>query len=201
MNANLIVTVVIVLAAIYAGTRFMAVEPQPAPPQPVAGAAEGPHIGGAFTLVDQHGAPFTDKNLQGHYSLVFFGFSHCPDMCPTALANITAALDSMLPQAAEKVTPVLVTVDPARDTPDVLAEYAQRFHPRLVALTGTQEQVDQAADAFRVYHQKADPDAEDYMVNHSGFIYVMDRRGRYVTHFTHATPPQVMAVQLEQIVR
>ena len=201
MNANLIITIVIVLAAIYAGTKYMALAPVEVPPHPETATSGGPAIGGAFTLVDQSGAPYTEKNLRGHYSLVFFGFSHCPDMCPTALANITAALDSMLPKAAEKITPVLITVDPERDTPEVLKAYAANFHPRLVALTGTEEQTEQAASAFKVYHQVSDPSVDDYMVNHSGFIYVMGPDGEYIKHFTHTTAPESMAIELEQIVR
>lgn len=202
MNAKLIVTIVIVLAAIYIGTHFVAAPPASAPHQhPQTTGSGKPAIGGAFTLVDQNGAPYTDADLKGHYSLVFFGFTHCPDMCPMAMTNITTALESMLPQAAEKITPVLISVDPERDTPEVMKAYAANFHPRLVALTGTPEQTSTAASAFKVYHQVADPAAEDYMVNHSGFIYLMGPDGQYIKHFSHTTPPEDMAVELEQIVR
>lgn len=204
MNPKLIITIVVVIAAVYIGTRFMA---EPEPPQDTAHQhhqtqeqASAPAIGGTFTLIDQNGQPYTDKNLEGHYSLVFFGFTHCPDMCPMAMSNITHALDSMLPEVADMVTPVLITVDPARDTPEVLKAYIANFHPRTVALTGSEAETAAAASAFKVYHQVADPTVEDYMVNHSGYIYLMGRDGRYIKHFSHTTPPEEMAVELEQIV-
>lgn len=210
MNAKLVITIVIVLAAIYAGTHLItpATGPQDNGHDHThhqhhheEAAPSKPAIGGAFSLVDQNSAPYTEENLKGKYSLVFFGFTHCPDMCPMALSNITNALELMLPEHAERITPVLISVDPKRDTPEVLKEYAAGFHPSLVALTGSQEQVNEAAATFKVYHQVADPSVKDYMVNHSGFIYLMDTDGEYVKHFSHTTPPEEMAVELEQIVR
>lgn len=157
-------------------------------------------IGGDFTLTDQNGAPYTQDNLLGHYSLVFFGFSNCPDMCPTALTTITSALDSLPEDVAARITPVFITVDPERDTQAALAEYASNFHPSLVALTGSKEATDDAAAEFKVFHQKGDPQAEDYMVNHSGYIYVMNPQGEYAKHFAHTTPAQTIAAQMQTLV-
>lgn len=158
-------------------------------------------IGGAFSLIDQNGNGFTQENLKGHYSLVFFGFANCPDMCPTALTSITQAMELLPEEIASRITPVFITIDPKRDTPESLKDYAANFHPRLIALTGTREQTTQAATAFKVYHQVADPAVEDYMVNHSGFIYVMDEKGNYVQHFSHTAAPEAMAEDLRSIVK
>lgn len=158
-------------------------------------------IGGEFSLVDQNGNSFTQENLKGHYSLVFFGFANCPDMCPTALTNITQAMELLPEDIASRITPVFITIDPKRDTPEALKDYAANFHPRLIALTGTREQTTQAATAFKVYHQVADPAVEDYMVNHSGFIYIMDEKGNYVQHFSHTTNPEAMAEDLRSLVK
>jgi cytochrome oxidase Cu insertion factor (SCO1/SenC/PrrC family) len=157
-------------------------------------------IGGEFSLIDQNGNTFTHENLKGHYSLVFFGFANCPDMCPTALTSITQAMELLPEDTANRITPVFITIDPKRDTPEALKAYAANFHPRLTALSGTREQTMQAATAFKVYHQVADPSVEDYMVNHSGFIYVMDEQGNYVRHFSHTTAPDAMAEDLRSTV-
>lgn len=162
-------------------------------------AAQQPNIGGAFSLIDQNGAAFGEEDLRGHWSLVFFGFSHCPDMCPTALTNISAALDAMPAAQTARIEPVLITVDPARDTPEVLKAYAANFHPSLVALTGTKQAVEQAAAAFKVYYQKAAGSNEDYIVNHSGFVYVMNPEGHYTRHFAFDDSPEKMAETLTSL--
>jgi cytochrome oxidase Cu insertion factor (SCO1/SenC/PrrC family) len=161
-------------------------------------------IGGAFTLSDVHGNIVTESNLKGRYSLVFFGFTHCPDICPLALQVMTQALDAAGP-AANKVQPVFITVDPERDTPASMAAYVASFHPRFLALTGTPEQVQGAAKSYRVYAAKAPlKDAEgketgDYTVTHTGFIYLMDRDGRYLAHFQKDATPEDIAARLRQL--
>lgn len=199
MDPKLIITAVIVLAAVYLGTQVSTTEPQSAN-DPAAEQAAKPAIGGEFALTDTAGEPYTQENLKGQYSLVFFGFANCPDMCPMALSTITTALDIMREQSSAKITPVLITVDPERDTPEALKAYKANFHPRMVALTGTQEAINQAASAFKVYHQKSDPRTEDYMVNHSGYIYMMDRQGEFIKVFPHTVAPETLAIELEQIV-
>lgn len=158
-------------------------------------------IGGTFTLTDQNGQPYTQQNLKGHYSLVFFGFANCPDMCPTALSNITNALDAMPKELAAHITPVFITVDPERDTQEALKSYTANFHSRLVALTGSKEQTEQATKAFKVFHQIADPSVKDYMVNHSGFIYVMNPQGEYVKHFSFTDSPDTIASEMQALVQ
>ncbi len=158
-------------------------------------------IGGPFTLVDGKGNAFTDADLKGRYSLVFFGFTHCPDICPLTLQVMTDALDQAGP-AGERVTPVFITVDPERDTVEAVGAYVSSFHPRFVGLTGTPEQVTAATKAYRVFARKAPlKDAEgndtgDYTMEHSGLTFLMDPEGRYVTHFAHGTPAEEIATYI-----
>jgi len=154
-------------------------------------------VGGPFTLIDHTGKRVTDQDFRGKFLLVFFGFTNCPDVCPTALQVMAAALDKLGPNAA-RITPVLISVDPAHDTPAVLATYVASFHPRLVGLTGSQAEIDAVAKAYRVYVKKV-PDPKStagYTMDHSSIIYVMGPDGSYRAHFTHATSPEVMAERL-----
>lgn len=133
----------------------------------------GGSIGGAFTLSDQDGKPFTDKNLEGSYSLIYFGFTFCPAICPTELAKMTEALHKM-GTAARAIQPVFITIDPARDTIETMKQYIGLFGERLIGLTGTAEQVKQAAAAYKVYYARVEDDsASDYTMDHSSYIYFM----------------------------
>lgn len=155
-------------------------------------------IGGPFTLVDQTGKTVTEKSLKGKWSLIYFGYTFCPDVCPTSLTVMTQALDQIGP-LADKVTPVFVTVDPERDTVQQLAGYHESFHPSFEMLTGTPEQVKQAARAYRVYYRKAESEAStDYLMDHSSITYLMDPDGVYVTHFGHDVTPDGMAKTLRE---
>lgn len=155
-------------------------------------------IGGPFTLVDQRGETRRDSDFRGRYMLVYFGYTFCPDICPTTLQSMITALDGLDPDLQERVTPVLITIDPERDTPERLAEYVASFHPRLQGLTGRPEQVAAAARAYRIYFAKAagDGSTTDYLMDHSSIIFLMDPKGAYVTHFSHQTTPQQMAAAL-----
>ena len=134
-------------------------------------------IGGSFTLVDHNGVRRTDADFRGKLMLVYFGFSSCPDICPTDLQAIGLALDQ-LGNAGEEVQPVFITVDPERDTPQLLADYVPMFHPRLIGLSGDATSIREAASAYRVYYAKVPrTDGSNYTVDHSGFIYLMDRGG------------------------
>jgi cytochrome oxidase Cu insertion factor (SCO1/SenC/PrrC family) len=148
-------------------------------------------IGGPFTLVDQHGATVHDSDFRGRYMLVYFGYTNCPDICPTDLTAMGAAIDR-LGAEGPRVVPIFITVDPTRDTVERLAAYAPLFHPRLVLLTGTADQVRQAAAAYRVYYEQAG-EGGDYAVNHSAIIYLMDGQGRFVTHFPEGTTADAIA--------
>jgi protein SCO1/2 len=157
-------------------------------------------VGGPFTLVDHTGKTVTEKDFRGRYMLILFGFTHCPDVCPTGLQVMAAALEKAGAKA-EQVTPILITVDPERDTPEQLASYVPSFHPRLVGLTGSPEQVGAALKAYRVYAKKVeDPkSAAGFTFDHTSLLYLMDRNGEYIAHFTHASPVDRIAERLAKL--
>jgi cytochrome oxidase Cu insertion factor (SCO1/SenC/PrrC family) len=157
--------------------------------------------GGPFALTDQFGKLRSDADFRGQYMLVFFGFTNCPDICPIELQTMSDALDRLDAKLAARITPIFITVDPARDTPDVLRAYVANFHPRLVALTGSAESIGTVAKSYRVFYAKAtgasapsDPAA--YILNHSAVVYLMGPKGEYVAHFNPGTTAQAMAEDL-----
>lgn len=151
------------------------------------------NIGGPFELVDHHGNPVTDKTFRGQYLLIYFGYGYCPDVCPTELANMAAALDD-LGGKAKSVTPLFITVDPERDTPEFLADYVVNFHPRLTGLTGTPENIKAVAKAYKVYYAKAKkPGEAEYLMDHTSFVYLMAPDGRFLSLFRGHTDPKTMA--------
>lgn len=154
-------------------------------------------IGGPFTLTDQTGARRTEADFEGHYALIYFGYTYCPDICPTSLITMTQALDLLAETAPDKaaaVLPVFVTVDPERDTVESMATYASHFHPRMMALTGTPEETAAAAKAYRIYYRKVEESgASDYLMDHSSVIYLMGPDVAYLTHFTHASSAEDIA--------
>jgi len=157
-------------------------------------------VGGPFSLVDHAGRRVTDKDFRGRYMLVYFGFTYCPDVCPSGLQVIAAALQK-LGAKADRVTPLFITVDPERDTPAQLAEYVKSFHPQLVGLTGTPQEVDAAAKAYRVYYKKVQDEKSTagYTFDHTSIIYLMDPNGVYVTHFSHTTDVDTLAARLARV--
>jgi cytochrome oxidase Cu insertion factor (SCO1/SenC/PrrC family) len=150
-------------------------------------------IGGPFTLTDQHGTQVTEQDFAGRFMLIYFGYTFCPDICPTSLTVMAAALDQLPKEQAEQVVPIFITVDPARDTVEQLSAYAPLFHPRLVALTGSEDEVREAARAYRVYYHVPDEEGDAYLVDHSSFIYLMGPDGGYRTHFGTNASPEAMA--------
>jgi len=148
---------------------------------------EAVRIGGPFELVDQHGAPRTDANFRGRYLVMYFGFTHCPDTCPTALLKITHALEALAEldaAKAERVVPMFISVDPERDTPEALRSYAEHFHPRLVALTGTPRQLQELGRAYGVFFAKVPTGRPgEYLMDHTGFVYLIGPDGNYLEHF------------------
>jgi cytochrome oxidase Cu insertion factor (SCO1/SenC/PrrC family) len=157
-------------------------------------------IGGPFTLTDQNGQRRSDSEFRGKLMVVEFGYTFCPDVCPLGLQLIADALDQLGP-AAEKVQPVFITLDPARDTQDLLKTYAAHFSPRIVALRGTAEETAAAARAYRVYYKiNGDPATNpNYLVDHSAFIFIMGPDGKFLSHFTHETPPDKVAEMLRKL--
>ncbi|MBK1658200.1 SCO family protein [Paracraurococcus ruber] len=165
-------------------------------PVPAAGGVQLPQgmsLGGAFTLVDQAGRTVTERDYAGRWALVYFGYSFCPDVCPTELGTMAAALDAMGP-AGERVVPIFITVDPERDTPAHLADYVSRFHPRMQGLTGSPEQVAEAARRYRVYFARArSANNTDYLMDHSSFIYLVGPDARVRALFRPEAKPEDIA--------
>jgi len=158
----------------------------------------GAAIGGPFALVDQNGVVRRDSDFRGELMLVYFGYTFCPDACPTALQTMSSALDE-LGDGAKGVQPLFITVDPERDTVQQMKLYAANFHPRLVALTGSAEQTAAAARAYRIYFEKAPHgDETDYLVDHSSFVYLMGRDGRYLAHFGPDVTADAMAAAIRK---
>lgn len=157
-------------------------------------------IGGGFTLTDHTGARRTEADYDGRYMLVFFGYTNCPDFCPLGLQAMAETLDA-LGEDAEPIVPVFVTVDPERDTVAVLKDYVGLFHPRLVGLTGSTEEIAAVAKAYRVYFAKAPAEGggDDYLMDHSTFTYLMGPDGRYLTHIRHGTPAAESAARIRRL--
>jgi protein SCO1 len=167
-------------------------------PRGAAGTVLASAIGGSFRLTDQNGKTVTDADLKGKWSLVYFGYTHCPDACPTALNDISIALEE-LGAKRDAVRPVFITVDPERDTPEALKAYVTSFDAPILALTGTPEQVAQAAKGYRVYYAKHPEAGGDYSMDHSSVIYVMDPQGRFTASFTHESTPEQIAERLKKL--
>ena len=159
-----------------------------------------PSLGGPYSLTDHTGATVTHASWEGKYQLMYFGYTFCPDVCPTSLSVMSDALDEMGP-AASAVKPLFVTVDPERDTLAVLNAYHEHFHPDFSNLTGTEEEIAAIAKAYRVYYAKVETDElTDYLMDHTSIVYLMSPDGRYVTHFAHDADPVAMAARLKEIV-
>lgn len=165
-------------------------------------------VGGTFSLSGHDGSVITDERFRGRYMMVYFGYTYCPDVCPTQLAEMTIALDRFAEQSparAERIVPIFISVDPDRDTPAVLGDYRRHFHPRLVAATGSLPALRELADAYKVYFQKIEDDGSggdlSYLIDHSTNVYLMGEDGRYLTHFTLSTPVEAMVRDLDRIVQ
>ncbi|WP_404382648.1 SCO family protein [Caenispirillum salinarum] len=155
-------------------------------------------IGGPFELVNGAGETVTDKDFRGKWMLVYFGYTFCPDVCPTSLGTVAAALDGLDPETVEKITPVFITVDPERDTPEAVGKYVSHFHPDMVGLTGSPEQVDAAVKVYRAYYKKQPQEDGPYLMDHSSVTYLMNPEGDFVRHFSHGVPPDAMADGLRE---
>jgi protein SCO1/2 len=147
-------------------------------------------IGGPFELVDQDGATRTDRDFRGAYILLYFGYTYCPDTCPTVLLKITRALEDLAgraPAKAARVVPVFISVDPERDTPEVVRSYADHFHPRLVALSGPPRELERLGRVYGVFVAKVPtPEPGEYLLDHTGFVYLIGPDGKYLEHFESA---------------
>lgn len=172
-------------------------------------------IGGPFTLTDQNGNTVQESEFRGRLMLVFFGFTHCPDICPVTVSTLSKTM-ALLGDKADKVAPIFITVDPARDTPEVMKAYLENFDKRMVGLTGSQEAITKAEEVYKAYasknapeaapeaedghahaHGEAHEDAKDYTVDHSAYIYLMDKEGKYSKIFPYTTSEQELARAVE----
>jgi len=196
MRARLIAFVIagFLIGAIAGAGVLLLATPQGGQPVQSSGAAL---IGGPFSLVGGDGKPVTDRDFRGRYMLIFFGFTHCPDICPAELQVVAQALEQ-LGDKAKKVVPIFITLDPERDTPEAMANYVKSFGPNFVGLTGSPEAIAAAAKAYRVAYSKVEnkESAGDYSVDHSALVYLMDPEGRYVTHFSYGLSAAQMAEKL-----
>jgi protein SCO1/2 len=162
-------------------------------PSPIGPAAAA--VGGPFQLEDQAGKPVSDQDMKGRPFLVFFGYTHCPDICPTSLFEISEILKA-LGKDADRTGALFITVDPERDTPAVLRDYLSNFDPHLRGLTGDPAAVDAALKAYRVYAKKIPLKDGDYTMDHTAVVYLMDKDGRFVTPFNLKQTPEAAAKQL-----
>ncbi len=164
-------------------------------------------IGGPFSLVDHNGRTVTDEDFAGKYLLVFFGFTNCPDVCPTTLGDISVALDMLGPDA-DALQPLFISLDPERDTPDQMAEYVAAFDSRIIGLTGSAEQIAAVAGEYRIFYEKTntndyfetdptrltrtEPEGDEYLISHQGQTYLMSPDNDYLTHFSFGFSPEEM---------
>jgi protein SCO1 len=157
-----------------------------------------PRIGGHFELSMPDGRAVTDETFRGKWLVIYFGYTYCPDVCPTTLMSVAQAL-KMLGPAADKVQPLFITVDPERDTPEIIGEYAKDFDPRFLGLVGSPQQIAAAARDFHVYYAVRQLGNDEYVIDHSSFIYVMDPRGTFVRLLSGDLPGHELATQLAKL--
>jgi protein SCO1/2 len=196
MRARLIAFIVagFLIGALAGAAILLVTTPQGGQPVQSSGTAL---VGGPFSLVGTDGKPVTDRDFRGRYMLIFFGFTHCPDICPAELQVIAQALEQ-LGDKAKNVVPIFITLDPERDTPEAMGSYVKSFGPNFVGLTGSPEAIAAAAKAYRVSYAKVEDkeSAADYGVDHSALVYLMDPEGRYVTYFSYGLSADQMAEKL-----
>ena len=158
------------------------------------------NIGGPFQLVDGSGKKVSDMDFRGKYMIIYFGYTFCPDVCPTSLGEIAGAIDLLSDDEIEKIVPIFISVDPERDTPAIVGEYAKHFHERMVGLTGSMDAVKSVAKSYKAYFAKGEVDAHgDYPVDHTSYTYVVGPDGQFVTAYRHATPAKDMAKSLKDM--
>jgi len=162
-------------------------------------------VTGEFSLIDHHGKAVTDLDFRGSWLLIFFGYTYCPDVCPTTLGVVSLVMDELGDDAA-KVQPLFISVDPQRDTPEILADYVAAFHPRIIGLSGSLEQVKAAAGSHRAYYIKAPMEeggeitATEYAVDHSAYLYLMDPEGVYAQVFSPTDTAEEITGKIKEFV-
>lgn len=160
-------------------------------------------LGGPFQLTDQHGVVRRQNSFPHKYLLVYFGYSYCPDICPTGLQSMTEAMHA-LKGNADKVQPLFITVDPTRDTPAHLKTYMTNFHPKILALSGSDAETQQAMKGYKVYAAKRledETETTDYLIDHSSIIYLMNPEGKFIKSFSHSTPGKEIAATIQGLLK
>jgi len=202
MNRKLHIAIVALVVVVFAFGAWLNLRHDDPPENAaVGGMVVNVDIGGPFELTDHTGAQFTRDDLAGDYALIYFGYTFCPDVCPTELGLMAEAID-LLEGDGERVRPVMITIDPERDTPDVLSEYVPLFHKRLVGLTGTEQEVRDVATKYRVFYRRfEDPSYTYYLMDHTSFVYLLSPTGEIASMFRYQTPPEEMAATIRQHMR
>jgi len=194
-KTKIIISVLLIIIAVVVWVTYLS-EPE----TPTAAQNSNALIGGEFTLTNHMNQTVTDKDYLGKYALIYFGYTYCPDVCPMDLQILTEAYNGLSKEQKELVTPIFVTIDPERDTVEVMAEYVSFFDKELIGLTGTVDQVDGIKKAYRVYAAKAD-DTTDYLVDHTAFTYFMGKDGKLLQHFSHGTVPEEMTAKIISLIK
>jgi len=200
--------ILIVIAAAASGVLFVHQAAQDSGAYVTANGMTGPQsfsgrIGGAFQLSDHHGRTVSDNDLRGRPALIYFGYTHCPDVCPMTLLRLTEALE-LLGQTGDTIQPVFITIDPLRDTPEVIADYLSNFDPRFIGLTGTRQQIAKVERTFAVYAKaattrddRADKDT-DYLIDHTALIYLVGPNGAVRAHIHQTLNPAEIAEKIRE---
>lgn len=192
-GSNTVIKIIITIGLLITITSLYLLFSIDIPTKPLAGESESHanevQIGGKFELLDQNGKVFNSNKLKGKLSLIYFGFTSCPDICPTTLHKILEVFNT-LQKYQINIEFVFITIDPARDSSAVLKEYLGHFSPKFIGLTGTDKQIKMVADEFKVYYAKVKGAGDDYMLDHSSFLYLMDQEGKYLKHFYLDSPSQ-----------
>jgi len=206
MNKQILIVIVLVAAvAVGLGGRYLIMGGNDQPVSQNASGSGKPLVGGPFQMTDHNDNAVTEASYAGRYTMVFFGYTYCPDVCPQGLQIIGSALDIYKENGGDvdKVVPIFVTVDPERDTTEILRDYLSNFHPAIVGLAGTIDQTTAMGKAYRVYYAKVkDPDSSaEYLMDHTSLVYLMGPDGGYVGHFSHSTSPEKMAERLAKAIQ
>ena len=205
MNKQLIFAAVIIAAvALGLGGRYLIMGGNDRPVSQKPATSTKALVGGPFSMTDQNGNAVSEASYAGKYMMVFFGYTFCPDVCPQGLQVIGDALDIFSEKGgkADEIVPIFVTVDPERDTPEILKEYLTNFRPGIQGLSGTIEQTTAMGKAYRVYYAKVkDADSSDYLMDHTSLVYFMDRDGGYLGHFSHTATSEQIAERLAKLVQ
>ncbi len=197
---GLILMAVVIICFGTLGWFFYQVPLMPGSPDQIVKSTGKVAIGGPFTLVDHFNKTVSETDFHGRKMLVFFGYTYCPDVCPTTLTDISEALE-ILGSDANDISPIFITIDPERDKPENLKEYVKHFHPKIIGMSGSLEQVKSVASAYRIFYQKSyekGAKSDDYLMNHSSIAYLMDKDGRYLVHFSYGISAKDMAAKIKE---